>query len=79
VLRESAKVAQNACGLNGSRNAFYLERRCTMLNYLVDVILLTVICSIPYLVTSLRLQSSRSRKDMYDLASAITVAPKDRF
>jgi hypothetical protein len=50
-----------------------------MLNYLVDVILLTVICSIPYLVTSLRLQSSRSRKDMYDLASAITVAPKDRF
>ncbi len=38
------------------------------MNYLADVILLTVICSIPYLVSRARLRSSRSRQAMYQLA-----------
>ena len=33
-----------------------------MLKYCSDLILLGVICSIPYFVTSLRLRSGRSRK-----------------
>jgi hypothetical protein len=49
-----------------------------MLRYLADAVLLAVICSIPYLVSRMRLQSSRSREAMYDLARAITVMPKDR-
>jgi hypothetical protein len=49
-----------------------------MWSYLADVILLAVICSIPYVVSSMRLKSSRSREAMYDSARAITVMPKDR-
>ena len=49
-----------------------------MLKYLQEIILLVVICSIPYLVSRLRLRHSRSRKAMYDLARTITGIPKDR-
>jgi hypothetical protein len=46
-----------------------------MLNYLADVILLAVICSIPYLVSRVRLQSSRSRKPLYEFAQYIPGMP----
>jgi hypothetical protein len=49
-----------------------------MLKYLADAILLVVICSIPYVVSSLRLRSSRSRKAMYEFARHTTGMPKDR-
>ncbi len=48
-----------------------------MLRYLADAVLLAIISSMPYLISRLRLQSSRSRKAMYDAARAITVMPKD--
>ena len=35
-----------------------------MLRYLADVLLLVIICSIPYFALRLRLQSTRSRKAM---------------
>jgi hypothetical protein len=47
-----------------------------MFNYLSDAILLAVICSIPYLVSALRLRNSRSRKAMYDSAKDTTGMPK---
>ena len=47
-----------------------------MLRYWLDVILLAVICSIPYLVSSLRLRSRRSREAMYDSAEDTTGMPK---
>jgi hypothetical protein len=37
-----------------------------------------VICSIPYLVSSMRLKSSRSRNAMYESARAITGLPINR-
>jgi hypothetical protein len=49
-----------------------------MLKYLADVILLVIICSIPYLVLRLRLHSSRSRKATYDSVRYTTGMPKDR-
>jgi hypothetical protein len=49
-----------------------------MLKYLADVILLLIICSIPYLVSRLRLHSSRSRKAMYDSARYTIGMRKDR-
>jgi hypothetical protein len=49
-----------------------------VLRYLADVFLLVVICSIPYLMLRLRLQSSRSRKTMYEFARHTTGMPKDR-
>ena len=50
-----------------------------MLTFLADVFLLVVICSIPYLVSRLRLQGNRSRKAMYEVASYTSGMPKDRF
>ena len=50
--------------------------RWTMFTYLSDAILLVVICSIPLLVSYLRLGSNRSRKVMYDLAKDIPGMPK---
>jgi hypothetical protein len=49
-----------------------------MLRYLADVLLLVIICSIPYFAVRLRLQSTRSRKAMYELAKYTTGLPKDR-
>jgi hypothetical protein len=49
-----------------------------MLRYLADVILLGIICSIPYFALRLRLHSGRSRKAMYDSARYTTGLPKDR-
>ena len=49
-----------------------------MLNYLADVVLLVAIISIPYLVTRMRLQNSRSRKAMYELARYIPGMPNSR-
>jgi hypothetical protein len=49
-----------------------------MLRYLADAILLIVICSIPYLVSRMRLHSSRSRKVMYEFARHTTGMPKGR-
>ena len=42
-----------------------------MFTYLSDVALLVVMCSVPFLVSSLRLGNNRSRKSMYDLAKDI--------
>jgi len=50
-----------------------------MLNYLADVILLAVICSIPYLVSRVRLQSTRSRKPLYECARYIPGMPNGRI
>jgi hypothetical protein len=47
-----------------------------MLRLLMDVILLAVICSIPYLV--FRLRELGSRKAMYDSARYTTGMPKGR-
>jgi hypothetical protein len=49
-----------------------------MLKYFAEVILLVIICSIPYLVSRLRLHSSASKKAMYDSARYTTVMRKDR-
>jgi hypothetical protein len=49
-----------------------------MFNYLADAILLVMICSIPYLVSRLRLHSSGSREAMYEFARHITGMPEDR-
>jgi len=50
-----------------------------MLRYLADAFLLAIICSIPYLVLRLRLQSSRSKKAMYEFARYTTGMPKIEF
>jgi hypothetical protein len=47
-----------------------------MLTYFSDAILLVVICSIPYLVSSLRLRSKGSRKTMYEWAKDTPGMPK---
>ena len=47
-----------------------------MSSYLSDVILLAVICSSPYLISSLRLRNVRSRNVMYDSAKYIIGMPK---
>jgi len=47
-----------------------------MFTYLSDVALLVVMCSVPFLVSSLRLGNNRSRKSMYDLAKDIPGMPK---
>ena len=39
-----------------------------MFKYLPEITLLGIVCSIPYLVSWLRLRSSRSKKVMYDSA-----------
>jgi len=51
---------------------------CTMSGCLADVFLLVVTCSIPYLVSRLRLQSSRSMRNMYEFARHTTGMPKRR-
>ena len=43
-----------------------------MFRYLAYVVLLAIICLIPYLVLRLRLHSNRSRKVMYDSARSTT-------
>jgi hypothetical protein len=50
-----------------------------MLKYLADLFLLAIICSIPYLLLRLRLQSNRSRKALYEFARHTTGMPKDRI
>jgi hypothetical protein len=47
-----------------------------MLTYLSDVTLLVIICSVPYLVSWLRLHSGPSKKVMYALAKYTTGMPK---
>jgi hypothetical protein len=49
-----------------------------MLTYLADLVLLAVICSIPYVVSRQRLRSRRSRNAMYDLARYTTGMCRDR-
>jgi uncharacterized protein YqjF (DUF2071 family) len=49
-----------------------------MLSYLVGVILLVTIFSIPYLVSRMRLQSSSSTKAMYESARYIPGMPNGR-
>jgi hypothetical protein len=50
-----------------------------MSEYLADVILMVMICSIPYLVFQLRLHSSRGRKVMYDSARHTAGMREDRI
>jgi len=49
-----------------------------MFKYLAEAILLVIICSIPYLVSRLRLHSNRSRQAMYEFARYTTGMPEDR-
>jgi hypothetical protein len=49
-----------------------------MLTYLADVTLLVIICSIPYLVSWLRLHNRSSKKGMYEMAKYTTGMPKNR-
>lgn len=50
-----------------------------MVTYLVDVILLVTICSIPYLVSRLRFRGSSSRRAMFEFARYTTGMPKDQI
>ena len=50
-----------------------------MLKYLADVIFLVILCSIPYVVSWLRLHSNGSRKTMYDSARYTIGICNDQF
>jgi hypothetical protein len=50
-----------------------------MLKYVSDVMIFLFICSIPYLVSWLRLHSRGSKRSMYDFAKYTTGIGKDRL
>lgn len=55
-----------------------LQRRFAMLKYASDVIVLLIICSVPYLASRLRLHSRGAKRAMYDVAKYTAGIQKER-